>query len=197
MRWILLLPFLLIGCSTVSHRFGPVGEGATNAGRKAPEEAYYPLDKHGLKGNLRLRSEGYVDLKAKGDPTRLPALHLSVTIVNTSEQSWRFDTKEQSALFPNQGQAQATPLKPEASMTTVAPGESKKVDLYFRLPGAEPERMDEFDVKWTIRAGEKAITDTTTFARLRETSYPGYTNYGTFYDWGPRYYYRPSIRVRR
>jgi hypothetical protein len=60
-------------------------------------------------------------------------------------------------------------------------------------------------VKWSVKTGEKEIGETATFARLHERAYDAgyypYTSFGAgaylWNDYGPRYYYRPTIRVRR
>lgn len=157
------------------------------------------------KGNLRIRSEGVVDLREKGSKKRIPALHLKATLANASGgEPWVFDPKEQTAIFPDKGNAPAMPLQPSGTgPVQVAPGESKQIDLYFKLPEESEATVDEFDVKWSLKAGAKEISELTTFARLRENDghrmYPYYgMGVGSVWWDRPYRYYRaqPSIRVR-
>jgi hypothetical protein len=147
---------------------------------------------------------GLVDLRPKGKETRIPSLHIRVTIANTSEPTpWTFNTKEQTLLFPNY--PASTPLyansdAPGLPELEIKSGELRAVDLFFPLPtkaGSEKE-IPEFDFKWLIHSGAVALSETAAFERVPiDNSYPVIYPYEPYpIGYGPMWWdggYGPAI----
>jgi hypothetical protein len=214
-----LLILALSACASTDH-YRYLAEGSD--GKVADPhsgEAFYPEPPKSPQGSVRLRSAGLVDLRPKGENERFPALHIRVTVKNSSADKtvWRFDGREQSALYPNHGQIgplyvnSDTKGAPELEITS---GQMRTEDLFFPLPDGVKSIKDvpEFDLNWILHTGDEVVHESTTFQRVEaeapppQAVYP-YDYYNPWEPWGVGYgagwyYYssrpvwRPAIRVR-
>ena len=193
--------FLHMACVSHSHNYGPIGTGVPNSAGPLAAEAFYPVNVDDGKGSLRLRSQGVVDLRAKGTQERRPALHMSAVLANTNgEQTWSFEPREQIVIFPDHGQVAAIALNPNSFDLEIKPGESRTVELYFPIPNGLDSELHEFDVKWNVSVGKRAVSESTTFAKRRERM-QAHDSFGMGSGWyyGTPIYYpsAPAIRVRK
>jgi hypothetical protein len=216
---LLFISILLSACASTPHyRYlatGPDGKVAD----QHTGEVFYPEPPKSPQGNVRLRSTGLVDLRPKGESQRTPALHVRVTLKNSSAAGvlWRLDGREQSALYPNHGEVDPIYVNSDANGTPeliANPGEMRTADLFFPLPEKVTSAKDipEFDLNWRVHIGDEVVKESTTFQRSEappppQTVYPYGGYYNPWEPWGVGYgmgwYYhpsrpvwRPAIRVR-
>lgn len=205
MRGVLVLSLALGACASPGFNYLPeTASGTANT-------ASYDEPPANPQGHVRLRSAGIVDLRAKGGHTRIPALHIRMTVENTNAPTkWSVDTREQTVSFAGHGDIRPTYANSNADgmpQIQIEPGATRAIDLYFALPdrSASAKNLPEFDMRWKVAS----FSGDTQFVRVSTAPpavapapvepYPvGYGPY--WYDsWGPPMMFAPAgpaIRVR-
>jgi hypothetical protein len=127
-------------------------------------------------GLLRVHSFGIVELDIDGASTA--AAHVRLVIENKSRESWRVDGAEQRLeIMPDSGPRLLVALTREgapAPAVHIAAGETKLIDLFFRLPDDRdtPEELDEYDAIVVVRTGEGISAERVPFERFRAVATP-------------------------
>jgi hypothetical protein len=183
---------LFTGCATPQYGYLP----ATTPGQAVHVQrgrASYDLPPEKPMGTVRVMSGGVVELKPSGGGEEFPALHLRLLLSNQSSvEPWSVKTDSLTLRIANSStMLSPTVSAPDTSSThelTVARGELKSIDLYFKLPenrkGAED--VHDFDFHWLVLIGGHPYERTTSFDRV-----PKYAYYygGAPWPYYPYYYY--------
>lgn len=141
-------------------------------------------------------SSGIVRLKPDKGGDKIDALHVRMVVSNqSSDAPWTVEPQSQSVSFANVG-GRTAPLfvqsdASSSSASVVNRGEIRTFDLYYRLPDskASAETIPEFDFHWQVKAGDRLVTESTSFDRVAvhydaAPVYPFYGSYPYAYPYG-------------
>jgi hypothetical protein len=182
---IVLAALAMAGCGT-AYSYVPA---TTVASARGTRFASYAI----TDGTVRIASLGVTKVHAREAPeSRVPALHLRLEVENEDEGEGpvRVDTRSVVVVLP--GEAEARPsfvdARDVASLpwVTIAPGERRALDLYYRLPArfAEAKELPSFAVQWSVRTDRTVYAERTPFDRI-VTPPPSKVAYGELGPWGP------------
>lgn len=205
------LSFTLAGCATKNYRY-VVASPASSSQNTPRTEAFYAEPPEANEGSVRVRSLGLVDLRPKGEETRIPALHVRTTLMKAAGTgSWLFNIEEQTLTFPDR--APMPPLyansdAPGLPNLQIQTGETRSVDLYFPLPDKKKSESDvtNFEFRWTVHSDNRILSETTAFERApTRESYPAVYPYEPYpIGFGSMWWgtwrpipVQPAIRIRK
>jgi hypothetical protein len=128
-------------------------------------------------GTVEITAVGRKDIRLQTESAEhLPVLHVQMTIHNqTGLVDWNFDTRMQQVDLGGG----LPPLRPtftnangngqDLPFVRVDRGESKTVDLYYRLPsGVGPQDTQRWTLSWQISANGHLMTETAAFSPVTE-----------------------------
>jgi len=160
----------VLGCAPRNYTYVPVTTtSAEIAGERSAVYAIPRLEPH---GTVRVEAFGIAPLRHRGlDDTTMPCVRVMLVVTNQSDEAWIVDGDEQQLALGWSGRelVSATTAEVErAPRIAVPPRSMKWIDLYFPLPArvASAREVPAFDVLWTVRMGDRVITEQTPFARI-------------------------------
>jgi len=165
------LGLVLAACAPSGFVYAPVR--TTSAEVEGAPAVVYDMPLHDAKGDVRVAMLGLAALQPVdvADNT-LRAIHVVVEVHNRSGEVWSFDPAEARAELTTRRErsevyATSARIRP-LPQVDVAPQSQAVIHLYFALPlHLQAERLlPRFDVIWSIRMGEHAVTERTAFQRF-------------------------------
>jgi len=163
-----------IACTPPRYAYGPV---MTTSGELTSSAAFEAIPR----GDVRITMLGVASLRPTGgiDDSTLKAAHIMLVVSNRSNETWTLDAADQRLELPSimHGPAivEATTITIKRPGTVDVPPQSTRwVDLYFPLPLRHQEagELPAFNVIWSVRTGDGAVTRRTGFARFRADGVP-------------------------
>jgi hypothetical protein len=130
------------------------------------------------KGQLRIESDGIMELRNGSATDVLPVLHLRFTVKNDSSSlDWGVDARLQQLRI-----AGIDPLRPAFARARgqslpfikIPKGQTQIVDLYFALPADHRNASDlqNYTIDWELTAGDRLVSQATTFASIARENGP-------------------------
>lgn len=147
--------------------------------------ASYRIPPSSPQGDVRVVSLGLTGVRPPGSNEPVRALHVRVSLADTSATPWTFDTREQKVELRGRPPlpllfATASPGGTEPPVLTMDRTNMRVVDLYFALPAdlQHADSLPEFDLVWSVRVGTSTSTQRTPFERIKNEpiSSPGDTD---------------------
>jgi hypothetical protein len=207
---VLLAACSMTACGGGVYAFVPATHA--NAEVYGHSAAEYAIPPQAPRGALTVASLG-VEAVSPGDApdAQLSALHIRVTISNTSTQPWTFDTPEQQLFISQRGSstpafASASPGGSGPPSVSVAPQSTRIVDLFFPLPDdmQESSEIPGFQLTSHVRTDAGVVSEATPFDRVEVDDDSAYAygpprgaylpyGYGYGYDyWDSPFWYNPG-----
>lgn len=193
------------GCASQQYYYQPAEQATAMLGGRPA--ARYGVPPESPRGDVRVATFGVasVDMSAEGS---LPVLHARLVASNNNgEGPWTLDTREIRVQIRGQRQVGPAFLSADAEglpVIEIAPGQSRRVDLYFPLPDELRSARDlpEFDVLWRLQTDTREVAERTPFERLRvEPAFEADVAYGVgmgiapSWWWYDPFYASPHSRV--
>ena len=162
---------LLAGCAPDRYAYAPVT--TSSADIDGASAAVYGVPPDAPRGEVRVAMLGVAAAPGLGaQETRSRAIHVALAVSNRADEPWTVDPSEQRLSFTAKRErtdvyamtsdaARAGPVLVPARSTRV-------IDLYFALP-IQIERESApppFELRWTVHAGSRSITQRTPFQRF-------------------------------
>jgi hypothetical protein len=179
----------MAGCASEAQYIFRPEENATArvAGRPA---AYYTIPAQEPRGGVRAATLGIAELEPRGGGARFHAMHVRLVVDNNDDTGpWQVDTREQLGALDTHGQSRpafAAATRGRPPVLQIAPGTSDTIDLYYPLPASmqKASEVPHFEVLWRVQTPETAVTQRTSFERLRVEPAPSPATYGPAYGYG-------------
>jgi hypothetical protein len=134
--------------------------------------AVYAVPPERPEGEVRLYSQGLVEIEPTPGAPKTLALHARFIVANNGDATpFMLDTREVTVEIPGEGSAAALYANSDVgAMPTVAVarGERRVVDFYFPVPGpvTGADRLGQFDLRWQIQTSTRLVAERTPFQRL-------------------------------
>jgi len=130
------------------------------------QAASYSIPADAPRGDVRIASFGIVQV-ARNAPR---ALHVRMVIANESDRAWSMDARQQVAVIGGTRMAPSwIAAEQRGPIITIAANGRSTVNLFYQLPPGweRASRLPEFDLLWSVKAGDDVVTARTPFDRLR------------------------------
>jgi hypothetical protein len=160
--------------------------------------ARYAIPPEQPRGELRVASFGFAELKSEQEPIR--ALHIRWTAANTHGRGpWFVDTREQYGIIPGEGRSRPAYASSDAGglpIVRIDPGDARTIDLFYPLPetAQNAAEIPQFDVLTNVQTDTRLVSERTPFERLRvePEEVAGVAPGGWVAPgWGPYWWYDP------
>ena len=129
---------------------------------------------------------------------RSEMLHVGVRLSNDQDSGpWTFHAGEQKLMVQGAGPIKPVPVSRAAGgaeVVNVAPGTQLTMDLYFPPPpGVRANRVQSFDLLWTVRTPQRIVTERTPFEESGSYGYgyPPFTYVSFGWGLGPLWWSYP------
>ena len=161
---------LLTGCASDRYTYAPVT--TSSAELEGVSAAVYGVPPVAPRGEVRVAMLGVGSAPAiGGQETRSRVVHVALAVSNRADEPWGVDPSEQRLTFTakrKRSDLYATGDASRAGPLVVAPRSTRVIDLYFGLPiQLEKESSPpSFELRWTVHAGSRSITQVTPFQRF-------------------------------
>ena len=161
---------LLTGCASDRYTYAPVT--TSSADLDGVSAAVYGVPPDAPRGEVRVAMLGVGSAPAiSGQETSSRVVHVALAVSNRADEPWRVDPSEQRLTFTakrERSDLYATGDASRAGSLVVAPRSTRVIDLYFALPvQLEKESSPpSFELRWTVHAGSRSITQVTPFQRF-------------------------------
>jgi hypothetical protein len=164
---------LLLGCAPDRYTYAPVT--TSSADLEGVSAAVYGIPPDAPRGEVRVAMLGVGSVPAIGaQETRSRSVHVALAVSNRGDAPWTVDPSEQRLTFTSKRERNdlyamtGDPSRAGVRPLVVAPRSTRVIDLYFALPiQLEKESAPpSFELRWTVHAGSRAITQRTPFQRF-------------------------------
>ena len=161
---------LLTGCASDRYTYAPVT--TSSADLEGVSAAVYGVPPDAPRGEVRVAMLGVGSAPATGGGEKSSrVVHVALAVANRADEPWRVDLSEQRLTFTakrERSDLYATGDASRAGPLVVAPRSTRVIDLYFALPiQLEKESSPpSFELRWTVHAGSRSITQVTPFQRF-------------------------------
>lgn len=162
---------LLAGCAPDRYTYAPVT--TSSADLEGPSTAVYGVPPDAPRGEVRVAMLGVAPAPALGaQDMRSRAVHVALAVSNRADEPWTIDPSEQRLTFTaKRERSDVYAMTGDAARVgpVLIPARSTRViDLYFALPiQLEKESaLPPFELRWTVHAGSRSITQRTPFQRF-------------------------------
>jgi outer membrane murein-binding lipoprotein Lpp len=162
---------LLAGCAPDRYTYAPVT--TSSADLEGASAAVYGMPPDAPRGEVRVAMLGVAAAPALGaQETRSRAVHVALAVSNRADEPWTVDPSEQRLTFTakrERNDVYAMTSDAARAGPVIVPSRSTRViDLYFALPiQLEKESSPPpFELRWTVHAGSRSITQRTPFQRF-------------------------------
>lgn len=184
---------LFTACAHESYVYSPA-EQATATVNGFPA-ARYGVPPERPMGTVLIASPGVVEAKYQDSGvTHVIAVRMVVEN-NSDDMPWTVDSREQHIVLRSGGESAPAYVNSDGQgspILQIARGGKRTLDLYYPLPAnaTDARQIPEFDVRWQVHTGERAVAERTPFDRMRLE--PVYAN--SYYDgfgYEPYWWYDP------
>ena len=164
----LALALAAAGCAGTGYAYVPAEAGARTA--RGALAARYDVPAWNPRGQVEVTATGLSQLELVPG-TRVPALHVRLTVANRESVPWALDTRSLVLAIAGNGASRPAYVNTDAGvppLVTISPGERRTLDVYYPLPRGHDTAasLPRFTLAWQLQTGQGLVSERTPFDRI-------------------------------